>query len=320
MGKKNSQSRSWLITQSADKITFEELLAALDGYVYIGQKEKGKQGGEQGFEHYQIYIENPTSIYFATLKNKLPTAHIEMRKGTRKEAFEYVTKSDTKIGEVFGQGDIDITDEKGKRNDMAEIMQMIEDGATDDEIRKAFPTQFLRYANSIARARQVITETLYQNTFRTLTTTYIYGSAGKGKTRYVMEKYGYVNVFRVTDYKHPFDMYRGQKVIIFEEFRSYLKIEQMLNYLDGYPLTLPARYADKVACFDTVYIISNIPLESQYTNMQTEQPETFKALLRRIHFVWDYDRHKEPQPRIQVQAQSSFANLIPIEDDGTLPF
>lgn len=221
---------------------------------------------------------------------------------------------------MFGNGEIDTAEEKGKRNDLAEIIQLIEDGATDNEIRKAYPSQYLRYANSIARTRQVIMEAKFEKTFRVLTVTYIYGSTGKGKTRHVMEKYGYENVYRVTNYDHPFDMYKGQKVIIFEEFRSSQKIEQMLNFLDGYPITLPARYGDKIACFDTVYIISNIPLSSQFVRMQSEQPETFQAFLRRIHFVWNCDGEPEPHPRNQSQTQQSFVNLTPIEDDGTLPF
>ncbi len=32
---------------------------------------------------------------------------------------------------------------------------------------------------------------------------------------------------------------KGQDVIVFEEFRSSLKIQDMLNYLDGYPCELP---------------------------------------------------------------------------------
>jgi len=262
----------------------------------------------------------PLTVAWWTAKKKLPNAHVEQRKGTRKQAFDYVTKSDTKIGDVFGNGEIDTAEEKGKRNDLAEIIQLIEDGATDNEIRKAYPSQYLRYANSIARTRQVIMEAKFEKTFRVLTVTYIYGSTGKGKTRHVMEKYGYENVYRVTNYDHPFDMYKGQKVIIFEEFRSSQKIEQMLNFLDGYPITLPARYGDKIACFDTVYIISNIPLSSQFVRMQSEQPETFQAFLRRIHFVWNCDGEPEPHPRNQSQTQQSFVNLTPIEDDGTLPF
>ena len=97
-----------------------------------------------------------------------------------------------------------------------------------------------------------------------------------------MEKYGYENVFRVTDYLHPFDNYHGQDTIIFEEFRSGFRISDMLNYLDGYPLELPCRYANKWACYHNVYIVSNIPLSEQYRNQPVE---SFNAFLRRLKGV-----------------------------------
>lgn len=100
-----------------------------------------------------------------------------------------------------------------------------------------------------------------------------------------MEKYGYSNCYRVTDYQHPFDSYNGQDIVIFEEFRSSLKIQDMLNYLDGYPLDLPCRYNNKIACFTKVYIISNISLNDQYYDIQRNYEETWKAFLRRIHEV-----------------------------------
>ena len=62
----------------------------------------------------------------------------------------------------------------------------------------------------------------------------------------------------------------------------------MLNYLDIYPLILPARFNDKVACYDTVYITSNIPLNEQYKDVQHYKPETWKAFLRRINFLIEY--------------------------------
>ena len=62
----------------------------------------------------------------------------------------------------------------------------------------------------------------------------------------------------------------------------------MLSYLDIYPVYLPARYSDRVACYDTVYITSNLPLEQQYVIEQTDRPETWKAFLRRIHTVVEY--------------------------------
>ena len=71
----------------------------------------------------------------------------------------------------------------------------------------------------------------------------------------------------------------------------------MLNYLDGYPLELPARYAQRTACFETVYITTNIPLNQQYTRIQETQPETWRAFLRRIHYVWYIGTTAEPVPR-----------------------
>ena len=85
-----------------------------------------------------------------------------------------------------------------------------------------------------------------------------------------------------------FDAYTGHPVIVFEEFHSQIPITSMLNYLDIYPVMLPARYYDRVACYTTVYITSNIPLEQQYTEIQRSKLETWNAFLRRIHTVTEY--------------------------------
>ena len=64
----------------------------------------------------------------------------------------------------------------------------------------------------------------------------------------------------------------------------------MLNYCDIYPIDLPARYANRFACYETVYIISNWELEQQYKEVQEDNPESWRAFLRRIHEVRIYDR------------------------------
>ena len=75
-----------------------------------------------------------------------------------------------------------------------------------------------------------------------------------------------------------------------EEFHSQIPITAMLNYLDIYPVMLPARYYDRVACYTTVYITSNIPLEQQYTEIQRSKLETWHAFLRRINTVTEFRR------------------------------
>lgn len=117
---------------------------------------------------------------------------------------------------------------------------------------------------------------------------YISGATGTGKTRGVLDMHGDENVYRVSDYQHPFDNYSCQPVLVFDEFRSSLKLSDMLNYCDIYPIELPARYANKYACYETAYIISNWDLEKQYKEVQEDNPESWKAFLRRIKEVHVY--------------------------------
>lgn len=154
--------------------------------------------------------------------------------------------------------------------------------------------------DKIERVRQVLVQERYKNEWRNLEVTYIFGDTGSGKTRGVMDKYGYSNLFRVTDSLHPFDGYKGQDVVVFEEFRSSFRISDMLNYLDGYPLELPCRYANKYACYTKVYLISNIPLSQQYSQLQMENYESYLAFLRRISSVFHYVGDKVEFGKIEL--------------------
>ena len=120
----------------------------------------------------------------------------------------------------------------------------------------------------------------------------IVGPSGAGKTRSIYETHDPRSIYRVTNYRAArgvsFDGYHGQEVLVFEEFSSQIPIEDMLNYLDIYPLALPARYNDKTACYTMVYITSNLPVEKQYRSEQWDRPETWRAFLRRIHTVIEY--------------------------------
>lgn len=128
---------------------------------------------------------------------------------------------------------------------------------------------------------------------------YLYGDTGTGKTRRIFAKHPAAEICCLTDYGGRtglrFDAYHGQKVLVFEEFHSQIPIEAMLNYLDVYPLMLPARYNDRVACYTVVYITSNIPLDEQYQDIQRYKLETWRAFLRRINTVTEYRRGLPPR-------------------------
>lgn len=169
---------------------------------------------------------------------------------------------------------------QGARNDLTELYKLIKQGASNIEIMEENP-KFLLRLTDIDRVRQTLLQEKYKTTFRQLEVIYIWGATNLGKTRSVMEKHGYENIYRVTDYKHMFDVYCSENVLLFDEFDSAnVRIKDMLNFLDGYPLSLPCRYANRQACYTKVYIISNLDFRNQY---EDEKPEVYAAFLRRIH-------------------------------------
>ena len=247
--------------------------------------------GESGTPHTHIYLAFKNAVEFTAIHQHFYGAHIENAKGSNQENRDYIRKegkwlNDEKHGTSL-EGTFEESGELPEEitravTQSAQVLELIKSGASNFEIVDAFPTQ-MNHLKNLDAARQMMLEEKYKNEFRKLDVMYIWGAPGVGKTRGVMEQYGYENVFRVTDYSHPFDSYKGQSVILFDEFRSSLPISEMLNYLDGYPLELPCRYNNKIACYTKVYLISNISLDSQYPNIQTEEPATWDAFVRRIN-------------------------------------
>jgi len=293
---KDYRSRKWQLTinNPTDKgfthDKLKELAGNLKGVVYWCMSD---EIGENNTYHTHFYLAFKDACRFSTLKNLFEGAHFEMAKGTSQQNRDYVFKEGkwekdkkkvTNLPDTHEEyGDMPI-ERQGARNDLYDLYDMIKQGLSNYEIMEIEPA-YMMNLDKIERARQIIREERYKNEFRHLDVRYIYGNTGVGKTRGIMEMHGYTNVFRVTDYQHPFDNYKGQENIIFEEFRSSLRIQDMLNYLDGYPLELPCRYANKIACYTHVYLITNIPLESQYEEVQKLYASTWQAFLRRINKV-----------------------------------
>ena len=255
---------------------------------------------EQGSQfHTHVYVVFASRVRFSMLKRYFPEAHIEKCRGSVSDNVNYIKKSgkwkldeskqEKKIDGTFEEYGTQPPDSKGKRSDMSELYQMILDDMTNAEIL-ATNQDYILQIDKLDKIRTTILTERYKETVRLdLEVTYISGATGTGKTRSVLEKNGYVNVYRVTDYLHPFDSYCCQPVICFDEFRSSLKLKEMLMYCDIYPIELPSRYANKYACFNKVYIVSNWELERQYPELQREDEESWKAFLRRIHKVIVFD-------------------------------
>ncbi len=172
--------------------------------------------------HTHLYLYSASPIRFSTIKKRFPQAHIELAYGDSRENRAYILKegkwkntekTETSIQGTFEEfGVMPIRESMSARGELQFIYEMIESGLSTAEILKAYP-QAMRYLDKIDRARQLLVEEEYKNTWRDLTVTYLFGMTETGKTRSIMEKFGYSNVFRITDYDHPFDSYKNNSVI-----------------------------------------------------------------------------------------------------------
>ncbi|MWV44040.1 replication protein [Paenibacillus sp. HJL G12] len=294
---KDTQSRKWQITlnlkskKQIDLALIKKELSEIKAVQYYCYAQE--IGLKEHTPHIHIFIACSSPVRFSTIKRHFPEGHIEQARGSCEENKRYVQKSgkweddpkaDTSIKGTFEEWGEMPVERQGARSDLDLLYQLVKDGKSNFEILEENSDYLLRLTD-IERVRQTVKAEEFRTTFRNMEVTYLWGRTGTGKTRYVMEKEGYSAVYRVSEYEHPFDSYTGQETLVLDEYRSQLKISELLNLLDGYPLELRCRYANKTACFTKVWIISNLALQAQYPIIQQEQPETWKALLRRIHKI-----------------------------------
>lgn len=322
--KKNSRCRCWVGTWNNPKMTDDEfkehLLTLYNGEILqyaIFQREKGEK---KGTIHFQFFVNFKNPQYFKKVKTTfLPQGcHFAPMISTANRCRDYCSKVDTRVSGPFEIGEFE---EERQRTDLSKAIKMIDEGVPFEIVSKIFPSQSFIYERQLKSRERMYLQESQRNIFRKLNVTYIYGIAGSGKTRYVMEKYGYDKVYRVKFYdSRAFDAYNNEKIILFDEFRSSFKISDMLNYLDGYPLELPCRYNDKVASYTEVFIISNIPLSKQYENIQESENETYNAFLRRIHNVIRFDEYGMHTEKQSGNIQQLEIEEIPLKVTDELPF
>lgn len=268
--KPDSQARDWAFVVNNPTLNEQQMFDYLKSlvnvryFVFVREKGDGSPTKPFGTEHHQGYIEFSKPKKFSTMKGCFSAdkigvnAHISPRKYSRQSCVDYVKKegvhadkAHTQIGQVYEYG---TQPQQGKRNDLAidlvEMVEMKKQGFSDTEIFEAFPHSHARFHNYVDKISMAYKMNTYKKKRRKLEVVYIYGKTGAGKTTYVMDKYGDENVFRLTDYGPTgdpiFDNYNGQDVIVFEEFRSGIRIEKMLIYLDQFSTTLHARYNDNI--------------------------------------------------------------------------
>lgn len=270
--------------------------------------------------HTHIFVCFTSRVRFSTIKKHFPEAHIESVKGSIKNNIDYIKKTGkwendikhgTSIEGTFEEYGTPPAETIGKRDDMKRLYDMISSGWTNAEIL-ARNQDYILVIEKLDKLRTMLLTEKYKGIRRlNLEVIYCYGETGTGKTRHVLDENQDDRVYRITDYQHPWDGYNCQPVVLFDEFRNSIPLKDMLNLCDIYSLELPARYSNKYACYEKVYIISNWSLEMQYEDAQRNDIASWKAFLRRIKKVKVFS-HNEVITYSSVEEYLNRSEFIPI--------
>lgn len=115
----------------------------------------------------------------------------------------------------------------------------------------------------------------------------VFGDTGTGKTSAVLDGLHHLgSVCRVTHWgSGAFDGYDGQASLVLDEFAGQPPIEELLTWLDVYPVALPARYRPRQATFVRVVLCANSAPWTWYPWAPKAQRA---ALARRLHLVEEW--------------------------------
>lgn len=308
---KNTKGRAWvgtfhLANMKKTGLTEDEYRNPKKLSEFLIQKweksGKGRTAGvsvcmsEKGLYHVHLALYGNLT----TLRNVSKTMfdmHCEPQLGGKKELTSYLLKQPPyeEKGEkvLFSIGLEHIQDVKGKRNDIEEIQEMLEEGKTPSQIMEHFP--YRRYEKMI---RSAYIDMKIKNTpvIQDKECIWIVGESGTGKTYTYFDlcnQYGAENVYLSNDFENGgMDFYidSGAPPILFlDEFKGQIRFAQLLTMLDKYTRAqVHCRYSNCYCLWEQVYITSVYPPEALYSFMVQMEKQDFDSiyqLLRRLNTI-----------------------------------
>lgn len=238
------------------------------------------------------YFELKVKKRFSFLKRNvswLARSHIESRRGTAKEAYDYCTKEDTRVKGPFtlGQSWQCLEEKKAGRSKIfGEIVDLIWKGTRLSEIAEMdeYKECYARHHKCFAAAAEMYLCNSVPS-WRDVEVILFVGPTHTGKTRMAMELaevYGGPKGYYVIDATNNntvwFDGYDGQEVLVIDDYQGWIKFRTLLRILDGYRIRLERKGGFVYAKYKKILITSNVMPEEWYQKVPDISP-----MIRRIH-------------------------------------
>lgn len=240
--------------------------------------------GEEHTPHVQGYVrfKNRKRMRGVLDALNLHGVHVEAAIGTEQHNHDYCSKQEGQLEPPMEHGSYDPGNgTQGRRTDLKKAIDMIKGGSNMRQIAEENPEVFVKYGKGL-RELQTILQVPPRE--REINVRIIWGPTGTGKTHYVMTNFE--DVFVVAPGRSPWDGYTGQAVVLFDEFDDALwPLPEMLKILDKWRYECSARYYNKPALWNTVFLVSNSDPQNWYKFSPPAQRDAFFRRIRNIEYI-----------------------------------
>ena len=267
---------------------------------YVWQWERSPTTGALHQQGFMILLEPTKFTVVQKLFEPYGRTHIEYKSeySTINNCRDYCMKEASRLEgcEPVEWGSIPES-KQGKRNDLLKIRDEIAGGAEPDDIFIAYPVASSRCVQYVERLSRAYKRKQACGTLRSVFIHTIVGTTGTGKTRYVTDyvarKYGTMEKLHILSMQNGavwWDGYRGQPVVLFDDFSSHwrkaISLTTFLRYLDSYPIEVTVKGSTMPLMASEIFITSNEHPSMWYASSPSashqEKPEHIEALMRRL--------------------------------------
>ena len=271
----------------------------------------GKEKGEQGTEHLQIYLEFKDAISIKALQKKLFPCWMKQSTGHPKDAAGYCKKGTEhtrpkegwraffdKPNTKWNGLEWGTISHQGKRTDIDEVVEDIQNGATMREVARAHPAQVVKYHRGLQVLRSLLLEP--RNLPAMPEVIVLWGVTGTGKTHRAFHHFWPDiphHVWRASSGAW-FDGYDGQDKLILEEFRGQMKYEDLLGLLDKREFNAPVKGGFIQMQASKFVITSPLHPRDWYTDLALG--DHFDQLWRRITTCFELTEKYQEWPNAHV--------------------
>lgn len=277
--------------------------------------------------HFQMYIEFYDPEYISVVKSEIfedPSVHIEIRLQPRQDAMKYCKKIHSRMHDHaltaeenqkrFGPWEFGKWRDQGTGGKLRRMQEAIADGMEVGALAEEEPETVLRHLRSLQWLQENVDARKANAKDRKVNVRVFVGPTGSGKTHLALEEAMYYcngvkgDVFMLSSLGSSttqnlwFDGYRNNKVLVIDDYDSWVPLSYLLRLLDKYPCTLNRKGGTLSAVWTEVWITSN-----KHPSLWTDAGKPISqvhmdALMRRINWLvsipkrGEYGFWKSPHP------------------------